>query len=320
MPQKVAILDTGYESYEYEKRILEEAGYELQIFSGERNDRPGKLALAKDAVGLMIRWTNIDEEFLQASPSLKAIVRYGVGYDNVDLEAATRHHVKVANVQGYANHSVSDHALAMIFGCARALPRGEQMVKTQFAKPPSKQVLELHDKTLGIIGLGRIGGTLCKKAQSLFKRILATDPYISHERFSKLGASQTNLDDLLGQSDVISIHCNLTRETEGLIDRNKLQLIENNTILINTARGSVVNEKDLLAALQSGKLHSVGLDVYADEPPTAQQNDLIDHPRVITTGHYAWYSTKSISELQKRATDNLLSLLQGCIPEDCLNS
>ncbi len=319
MAKKIAILDTGYESYEYEKRIFEETGYELQIFSGERNDREGKMALAKDAVGLMVRWTNIDEEFLKASPRLKAIVRYGVGYDNVDLEAATRHNVKVANVRGYANHSVSDHALALIFSCARALPQGEQLVTKQFAKPPVKQIPELHDKTLGIIGLGRIGGTLCKKAQSLFERVLATDPYITRDRFSSLGASQTNLDDLLSKSDVISIHCNLTGETRGLIDKSKLQLMRDNTILINTARGPVVNEKHLLEALQSGKLHSVGLDVYADEPPSTRQKDLIFHPQVIATGHYAWYSTKSISELQKRATQNLLSLLQGEIPEDCLN-
>lgn len=319
MSQKIAILDTGYESYDYEKRLFEESGYELEIFSGERNDRAGKMAMAKDAVGALVRWTEINNEFLQRTPKLKAIVRYGVGYDNVDLEAATRQQVKVSNVQGYANHSVSDHALALIYACARGLPQGQKSVKQKFGKPPIQQILELHDKTLGIIGLGRIGGTLCQKAQPLFKKILASDPYISNERFNSLGASQTNLNDLLRESDVISVHCNLTEETRGLIDKDKMQLMRNGAIIINTARGPVINEDDLYATLQSGKLHSVGLDVYADEPPSTGQDPLLSHPQVIATGHYAWYSTKSIVELQKRATHNLLTMLQGGIPEDCLN-
>ncbi|MBS3775416.1 MAG: C-terminal binding protein [Bacteroidales bacterium] len=319
MPQKIAILDTGYESYDYEKKLFKEAGYDLEIFTGERHDRAGKIALAKDAVGLLVRWTKINDDFLQATPKLKAIVRYGVGYDNIDLDAATRYGVKVANVRGYANHSVSDHALALIYACARGLSQGQKLVEQQFAKPPIREIIELHDKTLGIIGLGRIGGTLCQKAQPLFKKILASDPYISDERFSSLGASKTNLDDLLRDSDIISVHCNLTEETRGLIDKNKMQLMRKSAIIINTARGPVINEDDLYEALQSGKLHSVGLDVYGEEPPSSRQERLLFHPQVIATGHYAWYSTKSIVELQKRATHNLLTMLQGEIPEDCLN-
>ncbi|MFW6100296.1 MAG: NAD(P)-dependent oxidoreductase, partial [Bacteroidota bacterium] len=241
------------------------------------------------------------------------------GYDNVDIEAATRHNVKVANVRGYANHSVSDHALALIYACARGLSQGQKLVKQQFAKPPIREIIELHDKTLGIIGLGRIGGTLCQKAQSLFKKVMASDPYISKERFSSLGASKANLNDLLRQSDVISVHCNLTDETRNLIDGEKMQLMLNNAILINTARGPVINENDLYTALQSGKPHSVGLDVHGDEPPSSRQERLLSHPQVIATGHYAWYSQRSITELQKRASHNLLAMLEEKIPEDCLN-
>ncbi|MCF8335352.1 MAG: C-terminal binding protein [Bacteroidales bacterium] len=319
MPQKIVILDTGYESYDYEKKLFGEAGYELEIFTGERNDRTGKIAKAKDAAGLLIRWTEINEKFLQATPRLKAIVRYGVGYDNIDLEAANRHQVKVANVRGYANHSVSDHAIAMMYASARGLPQGEQLVKEQFSKPPVKQIPEFHDKTLGIIGLGRIGSTLCQKVQTLFKRVLACDPYVPDEWFESVGAIKTGLNELLAESDVLSVHCNLTEETRNLIDARKIRLMRKNAILINTARGGIVNETDLYNALQTGKLHSACLDVYREEPPSSNQDALLAHPQVIATGHYAWYSTQSIAELQKRAAHNLLTMLKGEIPGDCLN-
>lgn len=316
---KIVIIDTGYASYAYERQILEGAGYVLDIFQGERHDRQGKMAFAKNALGLLCRGTKIDVEFLDAAPTLKAVVRYGVGYDSIDLSAATTRGVRVANVQGYANHSVSDHALGLMFACVRALPLAQKVFKTQFSKPPRERLFEFNDKTLGIIGLGRIGGTLCKKAQSLFKCIFASDPYIPDERFTELGAIKTDLNTLLAESHVISLHCNLTTETTRLIDRKAFSQMQHRPILINTARGPVVDEDALLEALDKDQLHSAGLDVFCDEPPLANRDELLAHPHVIATGHYAWYSETAMIELQKRAAENMLMLLQGNIPEDCLN-
>jgi len=222
-------------------------------------------------------------------------------------------------VQGYANHAVSDHALAMIYACTRALLRGKSTLKKSYGVPPIPELFELHDKTVGIIGLGRIGGTFCKKVKPLFKKVLASDPYISDQRFKTLGAIKTNLIGLLEQCDVISIHCNLTEETTELINRETLGMMVRKPILINTSRGGVINEDDLFQAIMEDRLHSVGLDVFQEEPPLENRNELISHPKVISTGHYAWYSTTSAIELQKRAADNLLSMLKGEIPEDCLN-
>jgi D-3-phosphoglycerate dehydrogenase len=214
---------------------------------------------------------------------------------------------------------VSDHALALIYACARAIPAGEKSLKKNFCAPPFHDIIELHDKTLGIIGLGRIGGTLCKKVQLLFNRILAVDPYIPEARFVKLGAVKSSLENLLSESDIISIHCNLTDETTNLINKNNINLMHKKPILINTARGPVINEDDLYEGLQANKFHSLGLDVYQDEPPPVNRDELLEHPKVIATGHYAWYSTNSSIELQKRAANNLRIMLQGEIPEDCLN-
>ena len=317
--ERVVVIDTGYDSYEYEEKLITGAGHRFEVFPGERHDRQGKIEFSKDAVGIMIRWTEIDDIFFRYTPKLRAIVRYGVGHDNIDVESAIRHGVKVSNVQGYASHSVSDHAIALMYACARALPRGQQMLKENFGAAPIENIFEFHDKTLGIIGLGRIGGTLCRKLHPLFRTVLAADPYISNDRFQSLGAVKTDLQDVVTQSDVISIHCNLTEETTNLIDAEKFNAMEKRPVLINTARGPVINEKDLLRAILDDKLHSVGLDVFTDEPPLTNRDGLLSHPKVIATGHYAWYSVRASKELQKRAADNLLAMLQGKSPNDCLN-
>lgn len=318
--QRVVVIDTGYESYAYERTLLEEAGYTLDVYEGNKEDRAQKLAWAEGAIGLFVRWTVVDGEFLDALPSLEAIVRYGVGYDNIDVQAATQRGVHVANVQGYASHSVSDHALALMYACARALPLAPQGLYDSFTQPPRTPMFEFRDRTLGIIGLGDIGGTLCRKAAPLFHRVVATDPYVPDHRFEELGARKVDLDSLLEESHVISIHCNLTEETTHLIDRDAFDRMRKTPILVNTARGEVVDEEALLDALHAGGVHSAGLDVYSEEPPGEPHEGLLNHPHVIATGHYAWYSESATSELQERAAHNMLALLQGTIPEDCLNA
>lgn len=312
----IAVIDTGYGSYDYERHLFEENGFILKIFQGKKQDREARIAFAKEAVGILVRGTQMDADFLSKSPNLKAIVRYGVGFDNVDLKAAQQHRIRVANVQGYANESVSDHALALLLSCARLLRLGQQELHQKCGVPPSVDVMELTDKTLGIVGLGRIGGTLCKKSQSLFKRIIAADPYIPAERFKQLGAIFCDLDTLLSESDAISLHCNLTDETRGLIDKDAFKKMKKQPILINTSRGAVIELEPFLDALQRNIIHSAGIDVYPEEPPGDDLKPLLTHPRVIATGHYAWYSPQSIQTLQKRAAHNLLSLIRGDPVED----
>lgn len=316
----VAVLDGGYGSYEIEEAILRPAGYELRVFEGGRHDTEGKFAFAQNAAGIFIRWTELGEQAFKTLPALRCVVRYGVGYDNVDLEAATRSGVLVCNVQGYANHAVSDHALALALSCLRGLTGPTRDVREDYGAAPWTRMPEINRLTLGIVGLGRIGGTLAVKARGLFARVLACDPYISPRRFQACGAIRTDFPDLLKQSDVISIHCNLTRETRLMFGAAEFGRIREHAVLINTARGPIVDEESLLDALESGKLSAAGLDVFHDEPPLANRDALLAHPRVIATGHYAWYSSQSQTELQRRAARNMLDMLQGRIPEDCLNA
>lgn len=316
---EVVILDSGYKSYAFEKELFEGNGFMLKIHPSYRGDPSEKRKFAENADGILVRHTRIDETFLYRMKNLKAVVRYGVGYDNVDLDACTKHGIKVANVQGYANHAVSDHALALMFVCIRGMWDGKSQINQEFASPPVSEIFELHDKTLGIIGLGRIGSQFCRKALPLFREVLACDPYKPDSHFAQFSARRVAFHELLKNSDVISLHCNLTGETTHLINQKAFSLMDKKPVLINTSRGEIVCEKALLEALNSGKIHSAGLDVYEDEPVTEKQDVLINNPRTICTGHYAWYSDRSMQELQRRAALNLLNLLNGEHIEDCLN-
>lgn len=308
---EIAFLDSGYASFEYEQRLFESNGYRFRVFPGDKGDLEGKLAFAAQAVGLLIRWTGVDDAMLARLPLLKAIVRCGTGYDNIDLQAAKRAGVRVANVQGYARHSVSNHALALMFACARGLPSGQRGIRTKFGAAPFNRIFDFHTKTLGIVGLGHIGGALCAKTTPLFKSVLATDPYITAERFAHCGAVPVAMEQLLAESDVISIHCNLTTETAGMIDSRAFESMAQRPILINTARGPIVEEGALFRALEEDRIHSAGIDVYNTEFPNELPERIISHPRVIATGHYAWYSEQAHVELQQRAADNLLAMLNG---------
>ncbi len=316
---KVVILDSGYNSYQFEKELFEENGFELKIHPTYKGEKYEKMEFAKDADGLLVRHTQIDEEFLSQMKNLKAVVRYGVGYDNIDIDACSRFGVKVANVQNYANHAVSDHALALMFSCSRALWNTKQQITEKFAAPPVEDIFELHDKTLGIIGLGRIGSVLAKKAASLFKEIIAADPYKTQKYCNRFSVRKVDLAELLQTSDIISLHCNLTKETRRILNEKTFSEMVKKPVIINTSRGETIDEKALLEALNSKIIHSAGLDVYENEPVTESQQELINHPRTLCTGHYAWYSGYAVVELQKRAAQNLLNLLTGKEVEDSLN-
>lgn len=315
---KIVILDSGYKSYAFEKELFGENSFELQIYPTYDGDKTEKMQFAKDADGILVRHTRIDGEFLSKMENLKAVVRYGVGYDNIDVKACTRFGVKVANVQGYANHAVSDHALALIFSCSRALWNTRDQVAQNFATPPVEDIFELHDKTLGIIGLGRIGSVLAKKTAALFKEIIAADPYKTQKYCNRFSVRKVDLTELLHTSDIISLHCNLTEETRHILNDAAFSEMKKRPVIINTSRGETIDEKALLEALNNKMIHSAGLDVFENEPTTVIQKPLINHPRTICSGHFAWYSDYAAVELQKRAALNLLHFLTGKEVEDNL--
>ena len=314
--KRIAVIDTGYESYDYEREMFQDHGYRLMVYDGPTKDRKLQLDFARKASGILVRGTAIDEEALDQVPNLKAIVRYGAGYDNIDIRTAVSKGIRVANVQGYANHSVSDHAIALMFACIRNL---EGNSEDNFGKPARKEVFELHNKTLGIIGIGRIGNHFSRKTSALFERTVAYDPYKTDKYIQANHAEKTDLSELLNKSHVISLHCNLTDETRHILNETAFLEMHNKPIIINTSRGPTICEKDLLNALDSGTIHSAGLDVFEKEPPGKDQELLLKHPHVISTPHIAWYSDRASHELQKKAAHNMLALLSGKHVDDELH-
>jgi len=317
--KSISIIDTGYKNYNYEEKLFGGKGFALNLYSGDSADPLDKARFASGSSGILVRGTEIDSDFLDHTPEVRAIVRYGVGYDNIDLREATRRGIKVANVQGYANHSVSDHAIALIYSCIRSLPKGSAGIREIFSRPPSDDIFELHDKTAGIIGLGRIGSCFASKIRHLFREVLAYDPYIDELKFREAGVVKTDLKTLLGESHVISIHCNLTDETRHLIDEAAFSAMAKRPVIINTSRGPVIFQDALVNALNDNLIHSAGIDVFEDEPPGQRQEPLFHNPRAVVTGHYAWYSDYAMETLQKRAADNMIDLLTGKKVDDQLN-
>ncbi len=310
---QIAIIDGGYRSYEFEQQLFASHGYELILGKGKKERGPLPFEVARNAVGILVRDTPIGAVELDQMLHLKAIVRYGVGYDNIDLQEAKKRGVRIANVQGYANHSVSDHALTLMFACTRNILANQFGA---FGKPGREDVFELHDKTLGIIGIGRIGSQLALKAAPLFKNILAFDPYKSETFMNALHVNKTGLSGLLRESHVISLHCNLTSETRHLINESSLRQLGQKPVIINTARGAVIYEKALLDALDSGSIHSAGLDVFENEPTGPAQSALLAHPNVVSTPHVAWYSDYAMQTIHRRASENMIGLLEGSDVED----
>jgi D-3-phosphoglycerate dehydrogenase / 2-oxoglutarate reductase len=314
----IAILDTGYEDYSQEESLFSENGYRLKIYNGSAHNLEEKIRFAAEADGILVRGTRIDRISIEKMPRLKVIVRYGTGYDNLDLKAATERGIRVANVQGYARDAVSDHALALMFSCIRNMTgtggtSGDPHSVTEqiFGKPGRRDVFELHNKTLGIIGIGHIGSRFSGKASPLFERTMACDPYKEAPYMARFGAEKSSLEDLLEQSHVISLHCSLTEETIHLLDDNAFRRMRNRPVIVNTSRGSVLDERALLRALGEQRVHSAGLDVFEKEPHGEQQQLLVSHPRVVWTPHVAWYSDHSMRELQRRAAENMVALLTG---------
>ena len=318
--RRIVMLDGGYPSYRLLRKTLSERGNELDLVPEEEATTPAeKIAAARDAAGVFVRWTKVDGAFLDGLSRCRALVRFGTGYDNVDVEAATRREIGVANVSDYAGGSVSDHALALTLACVRALGYESAEDAEGFLAPPVSSIPELSKLTVGVVGLGTIGRSYAEKIAPLAEDVVAHDPYVDASAFRSAGARRSPLDEVLEAANVLSLHCNLTEETRNLIDEAAFDRFGPDGYLINTSRGEVVDETALREALRDGRLRGAGLDVFREEPPSDAYADLLGRPDVVAAGHYGWYSDPAYERLHRTAATNMADLLVGDPPSDCLN-
>ncbi|MFQ5832959.1 MAG: D-2-hydroxyacid dehydrogenase [Candidatus Thorarchaeota archaeon] len=273
--------------------MMKDAGLEIVIRNKDADSPIEEQIKGFDCI-VVRSATKVTKEVIDAADNLKLIVRAGVGLDNVDQDAAQKKGVKVANTPEAPTVSVAEMVLALMFSLARNVAPADSSMKEERWEKKKLRGTELWQKTIGVIGFGRIGCEVAKRAKALEMDVLAYDVIDIDEMCITIGAERTNLEDLLKRSDYVTLHVPLVPQTRGLIGDNEFELMKDTAFLINTARGGVVDEKALLRALDEGKIAGAGLDVFEKEPPTEWK--LVKHTKIVATPHLS----SSTSEAQAR--------------------
>jgi len=293
-------------------------GDDIEVRWVDGPDREKLLAAVPEADALLVRSaTTVDAEVLDAAPRLKIVARAGVGLDNVDVKTATERGVLVVNAPTSNIHSAAEHALALLLSAARQIPAADASLREHAWRRSSFSGTEIFGKTVGVVGLGRIGQLVAQRLAAFDAHIVAYDPYVSAARAAQLGIELLSLDELLGRADFISVHLPKTPETAGLIDKEALAKTKPGVIIVNAARGGLIDEAALADAISSGHVRAAGLDVFSKEPCT--DSPLFELAQVVVTPHLG----ASTEEAQDRAgTDVAASVklaLAGEFVPDAVN-
>lgn len=296
-------------------QVLKKAGHEVT----EEEVSPEELLRTIDSYdALVVRSrTKVNSEVIEAGKTLKVIGRAGVGVDNIDVNAATMHEIPVVYAPTGSTQSVAEHTWSMIFAAARKIPFADRTMKNnQWEKKKIKGV-ELFGKNLGFIGSGRIGAAVATIAQAMNMKTISYDPYLPPEVAEKIGIELKTLETVLISADVLSIHAALTPETQGMIGKDQLAMMKPSAILVNCARGGIVDEKALYWALKNNTLAGAALDVYEIEPP--KDSPLLELDNIVLSPHVA----ASTKDAQRKAgtitAEQINHVLRGEIPEFCVN-
>ena len=280
-------------------------GDDVEIRHVDGTDRPALLAALAESDALLVRSaTKVDAEALAAGTRLKVVARAGVGLDNVDVPAATARGVMVVNAPTSNIVSAAEHAVALLLATARHIPAADASLRSGQWKRSSYTGVELNGKTVGVVGLGKIGQLVAQRLAAFDVRLIAYDPYVAPARAAQLGIELVSLDDLLRRADMISIHLPKTPETLGLIGKDQLALTKPGVLIVNAARGGLIDEDALAEAVRNGHVGGAGIDVYVTEPTTS--SPLFELPQVVVTPHLG----ASTDEAQDRAGTDVARSVQ----------
>lgn len=315
----VAIVDSVFDSYEQEKTVLEQINARIDI-SNPGSERE-LISRVKHADAVLVNLHSINKTVIEEMDRCRVISRYGVGVDNVHLEAAANRGIWVANVPAYCVEETADHALALLFCCIHGIAFKDRLIRQGHWKLEKRFPLSRTGVcTLGIIGCGRIGRRLHAKAVGLgFREILVYDPYVSAEEIAGLGGRKTALEELLREADFITLHVPLNKETFHLLAAPQFRLMKPHAVLVNTSRGQLIDETALVRALKNERSMSAGLDVYEREPlPDNSPLRMLDN--VVLTDHTAYFSSQSIEELKTSAAQNVTQVFLHGSPVSPVNT
>jgi len=313
---RVVIVDGGYDTYDRERAELEPLGAEV-VLEDCRGDVPALRASVADADAVLIRTTPVDAETIAGMRQCRAMVRYGVGVDSIDLSAARAAGIKVANVPDYGIEEVSDQAVALLLAVNRQIARRDRDLRTggwDFATP--EPVYRLRGATLGIVGYGRIARAFRRKMAGFEPaRVLVHDPALSDWPDDVEAA---DFDTLCAAADYISLHCPLVLATHHLIDAGAMAAMKPGVVVINTARGGLIDETALADALNAGQVRGAGIDVFETEPPP-RDHPLFGQDNVVLSDHRGWFSEQAIADLQRKAAQEVRRVLEGGDPLNWVN-
>ncbi|SMO76529.1 phosphoglycerate dehydrogenase [Fodinibius sediminis] len=262
--------------------------------------------------GIVVRSsTTVSADVLKAAENLKVVGRAGVGVDNIDIDAATAHGVLVMNTPDGNTISTAEHTCGMILAIARNIPQSVEKVKSGGWDRKKYMGTEVHNKTLGIIGLGKIGGEVAKRMQEFGMNIKAYDPFASVEKAESLNAELLELDELLGAADFLTVHTPLTEKTKGLVSMENADKLKEGVFLINCARGGIYKEEDLPQLIDEGYVAGVAVDAYSSEPPTEDLYEILKHPNIISTPHLG----ASTEEAQEKVAEQIAHQMSDALEQ-----
>ena len=314
---KVVISDAYYENVDQERALLETIDAELIRCHCKTEDEVIEAAKGCDA--LICQFAPITLRVIETLDNCKVIVRYAIGVDIINLKAAKEKGIVVCNVPDYSIDEVSNHAIALLMDCARKLSYTAVLAKEgktgyQFIQP----LYRMQGRTLGLVGFGRIPRLVAQKMKGFGLDLVAYDPYADPKVAAQYGVELASFEELLERSDYVSVHCPLTEETRHLFDRAAFAKMKNSAIFINTARGAVVNETDLIKALKTHQIAMAGIDVTETEP-IRPDHPLLKLDNAIVTPHIAWYTVESVLALQRMVAEEVVRVLSGEGPRNPVN-
>jgi D-3-phosphoglycerate dehydrogenase len=310
----VVITDCDHGTIAPEEAVLRAAGVEYRLHQAKSEEEV--IAVAREADAIILQYVPITGRVLDALPRCRVAVRYGVGVDTIDLAAATERGVIVANVPDYCMDEVSDHALAMGLALWRGVVLYDRAIRGgTWSAAMKTPMARLRGKVAGVVGLGRIGSCFAAKAAGIGMSVIGCDPYLAD---LPAGVRKVSFEALLREADLISLHLPLSAETKHLINDAALRLVKPTALLVNTARGGLVDTAALVQALQEGRIGGAALDTLEREPIPAD-SPLLGFPNVILAPHAGWYSDQSVQDLKRKTAEAAVAVLRGERPYSVVN-
>jgi D-3-phosphoglycerate dehydrogenase len=312
----VVVADSVFPNLDLARAVVSRAGAELRLASQPTPE--GIVAAAREADALLVTYAKINADMMREMKKCKIISRFGIGVDNVDIEAATRQGIVVTKVPDYCIDEVSDHAMALLLSLVRKIPFSSARAHAgRWEMPAVTPIHRLRGTVLGLVGFGRIPQLVAPKAKAFGMRVMAYDPYVPLNVMEQAGVGRLEFAELLKISDYISIHSPLLPETHHLFSDEVFRQMKPGALLVNTSRGPVVDEAALARALDAKQLAGAALDVLEQEPPV--HSPLFGRDNVILTPHTSFYSVESLEELQTKAAEEVVRVLSGEPPRNPVN-